>query len=179
MLRLAVLLAVSTILPLVSCGSKATALMLKGGSASGSESVGWLEFEEIGGMLHLYGQINGLSAGKHGIHIHALGDLSGGCGSVGPHFNPWYMPHAGPQAAERHAGDLGNIEAGADGVAKVDIYDTWISFTEKTNILGRSVVIHSGEDDLGLGNTTDSRTTGNSGARFACGVIGLANSTNP
>ncbi|CUA68324.1 hypothetical protein RSOLAG22IIIB_13691 [Rhizoctonia solani] len=171
MLRLAVLLAVPTILPLVSCSSKATALMLKGGSASGSESVGWLEFEDIGGMLHLYGQINGLSAGKHGIHIHALGDLSGGY--------PWYMPHAGPQAAERHAGDLGNIEAGADGVAKVDIYDTWISFTEKTNILGRSVVIHSGEDDLGLGNTTDSRTTGNAGARFACGVIGLANSTNP
>lgn len=41
-------------------------------------------------------------------------------------------------------------------------------------MLGRSVVVHAGEDDLGHGNSADSKTTGNSGARLACGVIGLA-----
>lgn len=36
----------------------------------------------------------------------------------------------------------------------------------------RAVVIHSGQDDLGLGGTPLSNTTGNSGSRVACGVIG-------
>ncbi|MFN9906855.1 MAG: superoxide dismutase family protein [bacterium] len=34
--------------------------------------------------------------------------------------------------------------------------------------------IHSGTDDLGLGNHELSKTTGNSGDRIACGVIGLS-----
>ena len=68
MLRLLTALAASMLLPLVACGPKATVVMLKDGFAS-SGSVGWLEFEDIGGAIHLYGQINGLSAGKHGIHV--------------------------------------------------------------------------------------------------------------
>ncbi|KAL5632792.1 hypothetical protein ACGC1H_005667 [Rhizoctonia solani] len=178
MLQIIALFAASTLLPLVACGTKATVIMLKDGSAS-SGSVGWLEFEDIGGTLHLYGQINGLSAGKHGIHVHALGDLSGGCASTGAHFNPWNMTHGGPQAPERHTGDLGNIEAGADGVAKVDIYDKWISLSGETSVLARALVIHASEDDLGLGGAPDSLTTGRAGARFACGVIGIGNSTTP
>ncbi|CAE6495565.1 unnamed protein product [Rhizoctonia solani] len=179
MLRLLTALAASMLLPLVACGPKATVVMLKDGFAS-SGSVGWLEFEDIGqGTIHLYGQITGLSAGKHGIHVHTLGDMSGGCTSVGAHFNPSNKTHGGPQSAERHAGDLGNIEAGSDGVAKVDIYDNGVSFSGGNNILARALVIHAGEDDLGLGNATDSLTTGHAGARFACGVIAIGNATNP
>ncbi|KAI8818767.1 uncharacterized protein EV422DRAFT_536762 [Fimicolochytrium jonesii] len=32
------------------------------------------------------------------------------------------------------------------------------------------MVIHALEDDLGLGNAVTSRTTGNAGARVACGI---------
>ncbi|CUA68693.1 Superoxide dismutase [Cu-Zn] [Prionace glauca] [Rhizoctonia solani] len=167
------------LLPLVACGPKATVVLLKDGVAS-SGSVGWLEFEDIGqSTIHLYGQISGLSAGKHGIHVHTLGDMSGGCASVGAHFNPTNQSHGGPQSANRHVGDLGNIEAGSNGVATVDIYDKVISFSGENNILARGLVIHAGEDDLGQGGQSDSLTTGHAGARFACGVIAIGNATTP
>ncbi|CAE6478002.1 unnamed protein product [Rhizoctonia solani] len=180
MLRLFTILTASVLFPFVACGPKATVVMLKDGFAS-SGSVGWLEFEDIGNQIHLYGQINGLSAGKHGIHIHTLGDISGGCASVGAHFNkdPTNKSHGGPQSADRHVGDLGNIEAGSDGVAMVDIYDNMISFSGPNSIMARGLVIHASEDDLGLGGQSDSLTTGHAGARFACGVIAIGNTTNP
>ena len=42
------------------------------------------------------------------------------------------------------------------------------------SILGRSIVVHAGEDDLGRGGFPDSKTTGHAGGRVACGVIGIA-----
>lgn len=41
----------------------------------------------------------------------------------------------------RHVGDLGNVEAGDDGVAKVNITDKLISLTGPLSIIGRSAVV--------------------------------------
>ena len=75
----------------------------------------------------------------------------------------------------RHVGDLGNIEAGADGKAVYDMEDHLIMiYGDSANIVGRSVVVHAGVDDLGKGGNEESLKTGNAGARVACGVIGLS-----
>lgn len=71
----------------------------------------------------------------------------------------------------RHVGDLGNILANESGVADVNIKDSIISFTGNNNIIGRAIVVHSGEDDLGKGSSPLSASTGNSGDRWACGII--------
>ena len=87
------------------------------------------------------GDVTGLTEGKHGFHIHEFGDYSNGCVSAGGHFNPAGKQHGGPEDENRHAGDLGNIEAGADGKAIVNITDKQIPLTGANSIIGRSVVV--------------------------------------
>eukprot|EP01089_Gocevia_fonbrunei_P016707 TRINITY_DN5245_c0_g1_i1.p1 TRINITY_DN5245_c0_g1~~TRINITY_DN5245_c0_g1_i1.p1 ORF type:complete len:170 (-),score=40.44 TRINITY_DN5245_c0_g1_i1:73-582(-) len=119
-------------------------------------------------------KMQGIKPGKHGFHIHTYGDLSNGCTSAGDHFNPDKLDHGGPSSKIRHAGDLGNVLAGDDGNVNELRKDRFLSLRGKYNILGRSVVVHANEDDLGKGSFPDSKTTGHAGARICCGVIGLA-----
>lgn len=98
--------------------------------------------------------------------------------SLLPHFRLRLHAHVHPPPAFPHstlnnAGDLGNIEAGEDGIVKTTMTDRLISLRGAHSIVGRSVIVHAGEDDLGRGGFDDSKTTGHAGARISCGVIGL------
>ena len=57
--------------------------------------------------------------------------------------------HGGPEDTYRHVGDLGNIIAGDDGVAAIEMEDSQISLNGLNSIIGRGVVIHAGRDDMG------------------------------
>jgi Cu-Zn family superoxide dismutase len=97
------------------------------------------------------------------------------CGSSGPHFNPQNKTHGDISAAVRHVGDYGNIVADSNGNIVVTFNDTVSKLYGPMGIIGRTIVLHQDQDDLGLGNNTGSFTTGNAGARVACGVIGILN----
>ncbi|VVT45828.1 uncharacterized protein SAPINGB_P000911 [Magnusiomyces paraingens] len=109
-----------------------------------------------------------------GFHVHQFGDNTNGCTSAGGHFNPYGKTHGAPEDENRHAGDLGNIPTDAEGVAVGSKNDRLLSLFGENSILGRSVVVHGGTDDLGKGGHADSLKTGNAGGRPACGVIGLS-----
>jgi Cu-Zn family superoxide dismutase len=117
--------------------------------------------------------ISGLKKnGIHGFHVHEAGDLTDHCESLCAHFNPYNKKHGCPGMKERHVGDLGNLQADQNGVCEFSFDDFLVKLSGKCNVLGRSIVIHEDEDDLGLGDFPDSSTTGHSGKRLACGVIG-------
>jgi len=139
---------------------------------------GVIRFHQTGdptSPVELSGNITGLTPGSHGFHIHQLGDTSNGCASMAGHFNPLQLKHGAPTDSYRHVGDLGNIEAGNDGVAIVKITDSQLSLNGLNSIIGRGVVVHAGRDDMGRGGDEGSLKTGNAGGRVGCGVVARAN----
>ncbi|HJT80523.1 MAG TPA: superoxide dismutase family protein [Chthoniobacterales bacterium] len=135
---------------------------------SGSKVTGTITFTKAGDDVEVHGDIENLTPGTHGFHIHEKGDCSApDAASAGAHFNPSKKHHGGPTGAERHEGDLGNIEAGKDGKAHVH-WKGKMALSGADSIIGKSVVVHEKADDL----KTD--PSGNSGGRIACGVIEAA-----
>ncbi|KAK7857784.1 superoxide dismutase [Cu-Zn], chloroplastic [Quercus suber] len=156
-------------LTVVAATKKAVAV-LKGTSAV--EGVVTLT-QEDDGPTTVKVRVTGLTPGPHGFHLHEFGDTTNGCISTGAHFNPNNLTHGAPEDEVRHAGDLGNIIANADGVAEATIVDNQIPLTGPNAVVGRALVVHELEDDLGKGGHELSLTTGNAGGRLACGVVGL------
>jgi Cu-Zn family superoxide dismutase len=136
----------------------------------GNKVSGTVTFTEVADGVQVRAEISGLTPGNHGFHVHEFGDCSAAdATSAGAHFNPMHQPHAGPDASERHVGDMGNIQADSSGKATLEYVDHQISLTnDERSVIGRSVVVHAKADDL------KSQPAGDSGARIACGVIGIA-----
>lgn len=132
----------------------------------GNQVRGIIRLTQTDKGVRLRGRVQGLTPGKHGFHIHEYGDLSSPDGkSAGGHYAPKGHKHGGPEAAEHHAGDLGNIVADDNGIAQVDKMsnDLKLHF-----VVGRAIVVHAKMDDL------KSQPSGDAGPRVAYGVIGYA-----
>lgn len=129
---------------------------------------GTVQFTRVApNRMRVRAQVQGLTPGLHGFHIHEFGDCSAPDGSsAGEHFNPEGKSHGGPEGPDHHLGDLGNIEADAGGRAAISMTTDIVTLDAgPRGILGRAVIVHAEPDDL----KTD--PSGNSGARLACGVI--------
>ncbi|XP_067418666.1 extracellular superoxide dismutase [Cu-Zn] [Emydura macquarii macquarii] len=122
------------------------------------------------GKLEATFELDGFPSGSNpsgrAIHIHKLGDLSNGCDSAGGHYNPFNVNHP------RHPGDFGNFYS-KEGKIRKHKPNLLATLFGPYSIIGRSVVIHEQEDDMGKGNNTASLENGNAGRRLACCVIGV------
>lgn len=136
---------------------------------AGSAVSGTVTFTASGDDMKVVADITGLTPGKHGFHIHEFGDCSSPeAKSAGGHFNPGGHHHGAPDSVDRHAGDLGNIEADAAGKAHLELHDKVIKLSGANSIIGHAVIVHEKADDL------KTQPTGDAGGRVACGVIGVA-----
>lgn len=135
------------------------------------------------GVVQVLVEAAGLSAGQHGIHIHAVGKCEGptvprtpgsGLGaaftSAGAHFSPDAKKlHGLSNPAGPHAGDMPNMEVATNGTVVYKQATDRISLTTgASNIFdtdGSALIVHQSADD----QVTD--PTGNSGGRIACAVI--------
>lgn len=148
--------------------SKAVAVL---SPTAGNTATGMVTFTKTDSGVHVLVELNNLTPGRHGFHIHEYGDISAADGtSTGGHFNPENMPHGPRLARQRHEGDMGNVTANESGIARLDYVDTHIRLSGPASIIGRGIILHAGEDDL------KTQPTGAAGGRIAAGVIGIANS---
>ena len=132
----------------------------------GNKVKGIVTFQKVGETVRIVADVEGLTPGEHGFHIHEFGDCSAPDGSsAGGHFNPHNSKHGSPEDKNRHAGDLGNITANGDGKGHYHRIDNVIKLNGDSSIIGRSVIIHSSSDDF------VTQPTGNAGGRLSCGVI--------
>lgn len=149
--------------------STAKAAVVNLASASGSLVSGRLSVVPMKDGVHLTGEVGGLSPGStHAIHIHEKGDCSAAdASSAGGHFNPAGAPHGKVGSGAHHGGDMDNIVANAEGVAKVDVHASGVTLGggAVNDVAGKAVIVHAAADDY------RTQPTGNAGGRVACGVI--------
>jgi Cu-Zn family superoxide dismutase len=140
-------------------------------SASGSLVSGKATLVPMAEGVHITGTVGGLPPNSaHGFHVHEKGDCSAvDATSAGAHFNPFASPHGKAASGAHHAGDMDNVTANAEGVARLDIHVTGVTLGggAVNDIAGRALIVHAAPDDY----TT--QPTGNAGARVACGVIAV------
>src|SRR6185503_3731276 len=134
---------------------------------SGSKVTGMVTIAPMGDGVHVDVRIANATPGTHGLHFHDKGDCSAPDGkSAGDHWNPAGVAHGSPDATPHHAGDLGNIDVGADGTGSKSIHLPGLTVApgQPNSVIGHAVIVHEKADDM----TT--QPSGNAGARIACGV---------
>ena len=146
-------------------------------------------------MLQVKVDITGLKPGRHGFHVHQVGDVrvTDSLSSMAAHFVPMCnfelvvepgqrrhlqtykskcsddQKHGLPPNPIRQPGDMGNIDATGGAVkTELNIGQAKMSLSHNLrSIVGRTVLIHANEDD-------GSQPYGNAGKPEAYGVIGIA-----
>jgi len=169
------LIAVVTSLLLAGCASMSgTAATDNTGRAelknARGQAVGTATFTQVGNVVRVVLETQGLPRGAHGVHVHAVGKCDApDFQTAGAHFNPANRQHGALNPQGAHAGDLPNLEVGGDGKGRLESTTELLSLGSGTTSIfdsdGAALVIHAAPDDF----KTD--PTGNSGARIACGVI--------
>jgi Cu-Zn family superoxide dismutase len=113
--------------------------------------------------------LTGVPAGTHAFHVHANGVCEPPFTSAGGHFNPAARQHGIENAMGMHAGDMPNVQVGADGALAFEVLNPAVTLGPGANSLlkegGTALVLHGGADDYA------SDPAGNAGPRIACGVI--------
>ncbi|MEJ9221214.1 superoxide dismutase family protein [Paenibacillus glucanolyticus] len=131
------------------------------------ESVGSATLEQINDGVKVKITASGLTPGKHGFHVHENTIKDRDFKSAGGHFNPTDKHHGLKHPQGSHVGDMPNLVVGADGTVEAEmiIQHGTLGKNQPNSVLGRSLIIHAGEDD----EVTD--PSGNSGDRVAGGNI--------
>lgn len=136
-------------------------------AADGAE-IGTAELTGVPAGLLIELDLNDLSEGWHGFHIHETGacDAEDGFKSAGGHFSVSDSDHGFYMSGGPHSGDMPNQYVAEDGTLKAQVFNPYAFLGgELDNVSGRALILHGGADDY------ESQPSGDAGDRVACAVI--------
>lgn len=138
------------------------------GTAEGSTVSGEAVLTDTPQGVQVEVTVAGAPPGPHGLHIHQFGACADAGNAAGGHFNPHNAPHGflpKDGAEHAHPGDMGNIEADAQGAGRLSVLLPGVTLAGgPVSVAGRAMVLHEQADDFG-------QPTGNAGGRIGCGPI--------
>ena len=131
-------------------------------------AMGTVSLEQGPNGVLISADVNGLTPGSHGFHIHSVGACTPDFSAAGGHFAPTDHGHGFMHPDGKHAGDLPNIYAGTDGTARADVFTDQVTLdadadTSLFDSDGSAIIIHAKPDSYGADP--------GAGDRVACGVI--------
>jgi superoxide dismutase, Cu-Zn family len=143
-------------------------------SAEGiGESMGTVQLSDGDDGLTLTVEVQGLTPGEHGFHLHQNGSCEPAANpegqmtaafAAGGHYDPDETgTHAGPEG-EGHMGDLPVLEVGSDGMAAAELTAPRLTVADAR---GKALMIHAGGDNY----SDQPEPLGGGGGRVACGIV--------
>jgi Cu-Zn family superoxide dismutase len=126
-----------------------------------------------GTIVEIAIDVTGLTPGKHGVHLHAVGKCEPDFTAAGGHFDPGPASNTDPDANHPfHMGDIPNLQAGADGRAQMKVLTSRVTLADGPLSVfdadGTAIIVH-GNEDQGITGAPKSGVSG--GPRVACGVL--------
>ena len=126
-----------------------------------------------GKVVNITVTVSGLTAGLHGVHLHAVGKCTPDFAAAGGHFDPGPAGNPDPDANHPfHMGDIPQLSAAANGKATMRAATTRVTLSDGPLSLfdadGSAIIVH-GNPDQGI--TGEPRSGVSGGPRVACGVI--------
>lgn len=122
--------------------------------------------------VDVYLQVNGISSGRHGVHLHETANCTP-CGDAGGHFDPGPESNTSPDGNHPyHSGDLVNINIGSDHTGVLTATTTRVTVSDGLLSLfdadGSAFIVHVNEDTF----CPDGVVAGCAGGgRVACAII--------
>jgi Cu-Zn family superoxide dismutase len=143
------------------------------------QRVGVAVLEERRGKTEVEAEVSRVAPGFHGFHVHAVGQCVPPYTSAGGHYNPTGASHGD------HAGDLPSLLVNQDGTGELEFETDRFSVDELFDADGSAMIVHAGRDNYAniptryhshtpentFGPDSETRATGDAGARAACGVV--------
>lgn len=128
-------------------------------------SLGTITLVDTSSGLLIEPNLQGLTPGIHGFHVHQNPNCADNGMAAGGHLDPKASnKHLGPYSLSGHLGDLPALTVGDKGMAKLPVLAPHLKVAD---VLNHSLVIHLGGD-----NYSDTpEKLGGGGARLVCGVV--------
>jgi superoxide dismutase, Cu-Zn family len=145
---------------------------------AGGAEAGVVKLTTQGQSVIVRAEVEGLTPGFHGFHVHSVGECVAPFTSAGGHYNPAATGHGS------HAGDMPSLLVLDDGTAQLQFATDRFTIAELFDADGTAIIVHALPDNFAniptryqsttegtFGPDSATLATGDAGGRVACGVV--------